>query len=101
LKTAFTYLLIILFSFAFSYKTLKYVAKLKADICCTTEMDCENEKESTPEKDEITDDFYHFSFIHKDVLLTAETVIPSELIVNFTSANYSNSVYSPPENVCC
>lgn len=104
MKTLVTYLLIALFSFAFSYKTVKYVAKLKTmEVCCTTDndMDCENEKESTPEKDEVTDNFYHFSFNTKAMLLAAEAFIPAEFIVSFTSSNYSNSVYCPPETRCC
>jgi hypothetical protein len=95
-------MLIALFSFAFSYKTLKYVAQLKViEICYTAEdMDCEGEKEDALEKDEITDNFYPSSFAHKNMLLTAERFVPVELIVNFISANYSHSIYSPPEKRC-
>ena len=71
------------------------------EVCCTADMDCENEKENSSEKDEITDNFYHFSLNNKDMLLTVETFIPTEFIVHFTSGNYSNSVYSPPEMRCC
>lgn len=101
MKTLFTYFLIALFSVAFSYKTVKFIAKLKtAEMCCSSDMDCENEKENSPEKDEVTDSFYHFSFYDRDLLLTVEAFIPAEFIVSFTSANYSNSVYSPPEGRC-
>jgi hypothetical protein len=63
-------------------------------------MDCESEKEASVEKDEITDPFYFFSFGDKSILIREELFLPSELVVNFTSANYSNLVYSPPEAHC-
>ena len=78
------------------------MAKLKTvEVCCIHEMDCENEKEDTLEKDEITDNFYHLLFAQKHLLFTAEQNNLTEFIVHFTSANYKNSVYSPPEERCC
>jgi hypothetical protein len=87
----------LLFAFTFSYKTVKYIVKVKAEVTCAVDMDCENEKENSIEKDEIVDPFCN-SFLHSDkLILTEETFLPKELIINFSSANYSNPIYSPPE----
>jgi hypothetical protein len=61
------------------------------------DVDCENEKENSIEKDEITDFFYTHFFDRKQLLLTEETFSPGELVVHFTTANYSKAIYSPPE----
>ena len=101
MKTIFTYLLLLLFTMAFSYKTVRYFAEIKvADTCYTCDMDCEKEKEDTTEKDEVKDILFHFVLGNRNPLLIEEIITPTELVVNFTSANYSNLVYCPPE-LCC
>jgi hypothetical protein len=61
------------------------------------DVDCENEKENTLEKDEIKDFYYtHFFDLHQ-LLISEESFLPSELVVHFTTSNYSNAIYSPPE----
>jgi hypothetical protein len=98
LKTIFTYLFIAIFAFAFSYKTVRYLTQIKlANETAYADVDCENEKENSFEKDEITDFYYTHFFDHKQFLLTEETFSPVELVVHFTTADYSNAVYSPPE----
>ena len=68
----------------------------KADVVCASDMDCENEKEDSIEK-EIIDPFCTLFIHNNNWVLTEETLLTTELIVNFTSANYSNPIYSPPE----
>jgi hypothetical protein len=98
LKTVFTYLLIALFAFAFSYKTIRYIVQSKiVDETAYTDVDCENEKENTVEKDEIKDFYYTHFFDLDQLLITEETFSPIELVVHFTTANYSTAIYSPPE----
>jgi hypothetical protein len=98
LKTVFTYLFIAIFAFAFSYKTVRYLTQTKtADGIAYA--DCENEKENSIEKDEITDFYYTHFFERKQFLLTEETFSPLELVVLFTTADYSHTIYSPPESL--
>ena len=68
----------------------------KADVVYASDMDCENEKEDTIEK-EIIDPFCNLFMQTNKWILTEETILPTELIVDFTSTNYSNPIYSPPE----
>lgn len=97
MKAVITYLFIVLFAFTFSYKTVKHLLLAKVDIVCATDVDCENEKEDSIEKDEIVDAFWHLLFQTHTFILTEETFLPAELIVDFSSANYRNLIYSPPE----
>ncbi len=98
MKTVFTYLLLVLFAFTFSYKTVRYLIQTKVvDEKAYADVDCENEKEDSVEKDEITDFFYNHFFERKQLLLTEETFLPIELVVNFTATNYSKMIYTPPE----
>jgi hypothetical protein len=98
LKTAFTYLFIALFAFAFSYKTIRYFVQSRiVDAVAYTDADCENE--DTIEKDEIKDFYYPHFFNLDQLLITEETFSPAELVVHFTTANYSNAIYSPPESL--
>lgn len=69
----------------------------KADVECAADMDCENEKENSIEKDEIIDPFCHLLLHANKFILTEETFLPTELIVNFSSTDYRNLIYSPPE----
>lgn len=101
MKTFFTYLLMALFTLAFSYKTVKYLTKVKiADTTCACDMDCEKEKEDTVEKDELKDIFFHQTFCNKNVLLSEKLYSPAERDVDFISSNYTNLVYCPPEWCC-
>jgi hypothetical protein len=96
LKAISTYLFILLFAFTFTYKTVKYLVKANAEIACVTDMDCENEKEDSLEK-EIMDPFCN-SFFQDDKLILAEEIhLVKELVVHFTSEHYRNPIYSPPE----
>jgi hypothetical protein len=98
LKTVFTYLFIAIFAFAFSYKTVRYLTQTKAaDETAYADVDCENERDDSIEKDEITDFYYTHFFERKQFLLTEETFSHVELVVHFTTADYSNAIYSPPE----
>lgn len=68
-----------------------------ADETAYSDVDCENEKENGLEKDELKD-FYYTHFVDlKELILTEETFTPIELVVHFTTANYSDAIYSPPE----
>jgi hypothetical protein len=98
LKTTFIYLFIALFAFAFSYKTIRYLSQSKiVNEAAYTDTDCENGKENTIEKDEIKDFYYTRFFDLNQLIITEETFSPAELVVHFTTANYSNAIYSPPE----
>jgi hypothetical protein len=99
LKVLFSYLFIALFAFAFSYKTVRYLTQPKADGTAYADVECENEKENSIEKDEITDFYYDHFFELNPVLLPEEPFSPIELIVHFTAANYSKAIYSPPERL--
>jgi hypothetical protein len=86
---------------SFSYKAVRYLAKDNvSDTCYACDMDCESEKEDTTEKDELKDLIFNFTFGHKNLLLIEEKFLPTELVVNFITANYSNLIYSPPELGC-
>jgi len=87
----------VVFTIACSYKSVKYLISAKADVACVSDMDCENEKENAIEKDEIIDPFCHLLFYANKFLITEETLLPKELIVNFNSTDYCNLIYSPPE----
>lgn len=87
-----------LFAFVFSHKTIRHLAqKMATDIVYCEDMDCENEKEKSVEKDEITDYLlYPFSDLNQ-LSLFLEAIHPSDLVVHFYSSDYSNAVFSPPE----
>ena len=97
LKAVFTYIFIALFAFTFSYKSVKYLFLAKADIICTSDIDCENEKEDSIEKDEIIDPFCNILTQYNKFILTEEIFLPTELVVDFHSNEYRNLIYSPPE----
>lgn len=100
MKSFITYTLLVLFTFAFAYKTVKCLSKVKVtETCCSNDMNCENEKEDSVEKNEMKDMIHH-SLFQSNLLIIEERQKTVELIINFVSANYKNSVFSPPE-VCC
>lgn len=103
-----TYSLLILFSFAYSYETIKYFSKILGDnsIVCIDDFDCEeksSESEKSNKKNEkvnFSEDIY-FNNKHPNNNLIAAILEPGSLDsnqnINFSSADYSQQVYSPPE----
>ena len=98
MKKILTYLFIVLFTFVFSYKTIRHLAKaMVAEIAYCEDMDCENEKEKSIEKDEITDYLLHPFSDMNHLLLLVQPMHLRDLLVHFYSSDYSNAVFSPPE----
>ncbi len=97
LKTIISYFFIVIFTITCCYKSVKYLISAKVDVVYVSDMDCENEKEDSREKDEIVDPFCHLLLYSDRFILTEEIFLPTELIVNFSSTDYCNLVYSPPE----
>lgn len=103
-----TYCLLILFSFAYSYESIKYFSKGFGDIsiACLADFDCE-EKNSESEKSNNKNEKLNFAedLFHKNKLLYNSLLFGiiqpgswgSNQNSNFSSSDYSQQVYSPPE----
>ena len=103
-----TYCLLIIFSLAYSYETIKYFSTTIGDtsICWLDNFDCE-EKSSESEESNKENEKLNFS---EDLLLNHKNLYNNLIAcyiessnkgfnqsINFSSSNYSLQVYSPPE----
>lgn len=106
LKKIITYCLLIIFSFAYSYETIKYFSKTFDGVSITwiDNFDCEEkESENGSEKNEklnFSEDFY-LSHKHFNNTLIAGQLeagsLGSSQNIDFSSSDYSQKVFSPPE----
>ncbi len=108
LKKIITYCLLILFSFAYSYETIKYFSKVfdGASIAWIDNFDCE-EKESESEKGNekneklnFAEDFYLNHKHFNNTLIAGQLELKSlssKQSIDFSSSDFSQKVFSPPE----
>lgn len=106
MKKIITYCLLIIFSFAYSYETIKYFSKTFDGVSITwiDNFDCEEkESENGSEKNEklnFSEDFY-LSHKHFNNTLIAGQLeagsLGSSQNIDFSSSDYSQKVFSPPE----
>ncbi len=106
LKKIIAYCLLILFSFAYSYETIKYFSKVfdGGSIALIDNFDCEEkESEKGNEKNEklsFLEDFY-LNHKHFNNTLIAGLLEPTSLSsrqnIDFSSSDFSQKVFSPPE----
>jgi len=101
-----TYCLLILFSFAYSYETIKYFSKAfdGVSIVWIDNFDCEEkESEKNSEKNEklnFSEDFYLNHKHFNNTLMAGQlelASLSSNQNIDFSSSDYSQKVYSPPE----
>ncbi|MES2139806.1 MAG: hypothetical protein V4511_08850 [Bacteroidota bacterium] len=106
MKKIIAYCLLILFSFAYSYETIKYFSKVfdGGSIALIDNFDCEEkESEKGNEKNEklsFLEDFY-LNHKHFNNTLIAGLLEPTSLSsrqnIDFSSSDFSQKVFSPPE----
>lgn len=106
MKKIITYCLLILFSLAYSYETIKYFSKVfdGCSIALIDNFDCEEkESEKGNEKNEKLNFAEYFYLNHKHI---NNTLIAGQLDagsmgsaqnIDFSSSDYSQKVFSPPE----
>jgi hypothetical protein len=110
MQKAISCFLLVLFSFAYSYEALKYFSKSLGDnsISWVDDSDSEEgktESEKSKEKNEkfnFSEDFYLNHLCYNNTLiynLSYLAILNSQQNPNFSSADYSQKVYSPPELV--
>ena len=108
MKKIITYSLLILFSFAYSYETIKYFSKAfdGVSIAWIDNFDCEekeSESEKSSEKNEklnFSEDFYLNHKLFNNTLISGQLEagnLGSNQNIDFSSSDYSQKVYSPPE----
>lgn len=106
MKKIITYCLFILFSFAYSYETINYFSKVfdGASIAWIDSFDCEEkESEKGNEKNEklnFAEDFYLNHKHFNNTLIAGQlefTSLSSKQNIDFSSSDYSQKVFSPPE----
>lgn len=106
LKKIITYCLLIIFSFAYSYETIKCFSKTfdGVSIAWIDNFDCEEkESEKSSEKNEklnFSEDFYLNHKHFNNTLIAGQLEagsLGSTQNPDFSSSDYSQKVYSPPE----
>lgn len=105
-KTSISYILVFLISFAYNFDTIKLVSKVigETSVVWVDDFDCEEksegnenskEKNEKNEKSDFFDDFYlDNNLISGQIELLR---IHSKQNHNFSSSDFSQVVYSPPE----
>lgn len=110
MKKITTYCLLVLFSFAYSFETIKYFSKAfdGVPIVWMDDFDCEekqSETEKSTEKNEklnFAEDFYLNHKHYNNTLISGQLEsgrLGSKQNPDFSSSDYSQKVYSPPEIV--
>ena len=100
--------MLVLFSFAYSFETLKHFSKTfeKFSIVWVDDFDCgeePSESEKSTEKNEklnFDEDFYLNQKHYNNTLVVGQLdphLIGSKQNPDFSSSDYSQKVYSPPE----
>lgn len=103
MKTALTFILVFLIAFAHNYDTIKLVSKAIGQhaVVWVDDFDCEEKsdgKEKSKEKSEKSDIFDDFYLDNNLISGQIELIrIHSRQNHNFSSSDFSQVVYSPPE----
>ncbi len=99
MKKAITYSLLFLFSLAFSYETLTYFSKKLSEDFQTSVNDYESESDSESDDESEKKELLEGLYLNESHDLTIASQANSAHFIDFifSSSDYSQTIYSPPE----